>query len=138
MMVAEAKSRDASKGVTYKVVSLIKRKQGITKEEFRERYLGHTKMVEKYVGNFYEEYRINFLDPFTDMEQPGSGDSPPEESPADWDTITEMVFADREQALAGLAIASDPEIAKVIAEDESGFIDQKAVRSYECDVLTVR
>jgi len=74
-----------------KLVFLLKRKPGTTKEQFREHYeTSHVKLAEKYIGHLLTGYHRNYptfatLNP---SEQPAGSDVKPYDF--QYDAVTEM------------------------------------------------
>jgi hypothetical protein len=117
-----------------KLVFLLKRKPGITKEQFREHYeTSHVKLAEKYIGHLLTGYHRNYpifatLNP---SEQPEGSDVKPYDF--QYDAVTEMRVRD-EAAIAEIArIFNDPAIQPILAEDELKFLDRASTVMLVCD-----
>ena len=105
-----------------KVIALLKRKPGMSREEFERRWLvEHTKLSSKLPG--CREYRINLCLP----EQPGSETAEPlYDGTAElwWDSIEQM-----EQCFAG-------ETARIAGEDADSFCELR-IHLYTREYLVV-
>jgi hypothetical protein len=100
------------------VMILLKRKPGLSFEQFREHYeTSHAKLGEKYFGHLFASYRRNYIPQGTRF-----GDGAAIE-PA-YDCVTELVFRDPEGYQELRRIASDPEVRKVLLADEERFLDR--------------
>jgi len=117
-----------------KLVFLLKRKPGITKEQFREHYeSSHVKLAEKYIGHLLTGYHRNYpvfatLNP---SEQPEGSEVKPYDF--QYDAVTEMRVRD-EAAIAEIArIFNDPAIQPILAEDELKFLDRASTVMLVCD-----
>jgi hypothetical protein len=108
----------------YKIVSLVKRKPGLTREQFKNYYeTTHSKLGDKYLPPYCTKYLRRYLEP---VGHPITG------SPEgfDYDCITEMWFPDEATYKAFTASVTAPEIAKVVIEDEEKLVDRAKTRRY--------
>jgi hypothetical protein len=122
----------------YKVIWLLKRKEGITLEQFRAHYENsHSVLGKKYLGHLLLEYRRNY------NAGTMGGDVPTAESggggafgPVDfeYDCIVEWVMPSEEAFEEIMRIFADPEIGQIFYEDEEHFLDRKSVLLFKCDV----
>jgi len=117
-----------------KLVFLLKRKPGTTKEQFREHYeTSHVKLAEKYIGHLLTGYHRNYptfatLNP---SEQPEGSEVKPYDF--QYDAVTEMRVRD-DAAIAEIArIFNDPAIQPILAEDELKFLDRASTVMLVCD-----
>ena len=120
----------------YKVIWLLKRKPGITFEQFRDHYENsHARLGDKYFGHLLSAYRRNYNVRPEDRE--GSA-SPVDQILAakgfDYDCITEWELADEAAFLEIIAALGDKEIGKVFYDDEEHFLDRASVRLVRCDM----
>ncbi|WP_157219442.1 EthD domain-containing protein [Flavisphingomonas formosensis] len=117
-----------------KLIFFLKRKQGITPEQFREHYENsHARFAQKYVGHLLTGYHRNYptfaaLDPSNVPE----GSSP---TPYDigYDAITEMRVKDMAAVEEIGRIFNDPAIQPILKEDERKFLDDSATVMIVCD-----
>lgn len=117
-----------------KLVFLLKRKPGITKEEFRERYeSSHVPLAKKYIGHLLTGYHRNFpnvalLNPSEQL--PGTT---PEPYDFEYDAVVEMRVKDAESVAEISRIFNDPDIRPILVEDELTFLDREATVMLVCD-----
>ena len=111
-----------------KLLFLLKRKKGITKEQFREHYENnHVLYAQKYIGHLLTGYVRNYpafasLNP---SSQPEGQEVPPYD--IGYDCITEMRVKD-DAALQEIArIFNDPKIQPILMKDELKFLDRPSV-----------
>ncbi len=117
-----------------KVIWLLKRKPGMSKEAFREHYENsHVVLAHKYVGHLLEGYHRNY--PIEGWLAPSSKreDGVVEPFDYEYDCITEMRIKDADAAEEMLRIFNDPEIGKIFVDDEHRFLDRKLVVMLTCD-----
>ena len=102
------------------VYVLLKRKQGISFEAFREHYeSSHAKLGEKYFGHLFKSYRRHYIPSgrrFSDGQQIENA----------YDCVTELVFREAGGHDELIRIATQPEVQSVLAEDEARFLDRSA------------
>lgn len=104
-----------------KTIALLKRKNGVSHEEFVEYYeTKHSVLIRKLLPNIID-YRRNFVEHETAFVN---------STPMDFDVVTEIFFADRTAYTEFLATAAKPEIAIAIAEDEENLFDRSATRMF--------
>lgn len=117
-----------------KLVFFLRRKPGITPEEFRNHYENsHVKLAQKYIGHLLVGYHRNYpilayLDPSNIA--PGTE---PEPYDIGYDAITEMRVRDAAAVEEIARIFNDPVIQPILREDEEKFLDQKASVMIVCD-----
>jgi hypothetical protein len=118
----------------YKVLWFLKRKAGITHEEFRDHYENsHSGLARKHLGHLMLEYRRNYR-----TEVWGGGviaDDGKGFGPRDWDydCVAEWVTPDEAAFNAIMALFSDPVIGKIFYEDEEHFLDRDSIMLIKCD-----
>jgi hypothetical protein len=117
-----------------KLLFMLKRKPGISTEQFREHYeTSHVELAHKYIGHLLTGYR-RFYPGFT-TRNPSNQPAGSTPTPFDigYDAITEMEVAD-EAALAEIGrIFNDPEINPILAEDELKFLNRESTVMMVCD-----
>jgi len=105
----------------FKCIALLKCKFGLSREAFIDYYeTRHSALIRRLLPGILE-YRRNFVDREGMFVFDGAG-------PIDFDVVTEMWFADRAAYDRFLAKASEPEIARLIAEDEEKLFDRAVTR----------
>jgi hypothetical protein len=111
---------------TVKLVFMLKRRTGMSREEFLHYYESHhARLGEKYVPNAIRYVR-RFLDPMAGPSS--SGD-------ADYDVLTELWFANQAECDKAMKLLSDPKVRAEIQADEERLFDRAAMRMY---VITER
>jgi hypothetical protein len=106
-----------------KLVALLKRRPGMTLEEFRDYYeTTHSKFAEPLKGGlavrYVRRYFIPIKHPLLDVEA---------EEP-EFDAMMEMWFKDQAQFEAAMKVFSDPVLSKAIKDDESNLFDVSKIR----------
>lgn len=103
----------------FKAVIFIKRKPGMSFEDFVDYYENsHTKMAKR-VPNL-RHYSRRFLKPFASGLHPGAVELP-------YDVVTELGFDDEAEFHKGIAYLNEPETAALIADDEENVFDRKSI-----------
>jgi hypothetical protein len=101
-----------------RVFVLLKRKPGMSFEEFRDRYEnGHALLGEKYFGHLFASYRRNYIPSGMRFSDGATVENA-------YDCLTELVFRDPDGYLELKRIASDPEVHRVLLADEDLFLDR--------------
>lgn len=113
-----------------KIMLLLKRKEGMTPEAFREYYeTSHVVLAYKYLGHLFRDYRRNYAqpigEPVGEEPNPGMADCP-------YDAITEIWLKDADAWQEMQRITADPVIGKIFMEDEENFLDRPALRMFPC------
>jgi uncharacterized protein (TIGR02118 family) len=107
----------------FKVVVLVAKKAGMSREDFIRHYeTVHVPLVLKSVPTLVE-YRRNFIDPADMMAMPGAAET-------DFDGITEMWFHDRAGYEAMGALNADPVKGKALDDDAALFMDAAKTRMF--------
>ena len=106
--------------ITFKTVCLLKRKPGMSLEDFKAYYeTNHKRFGEQYLpkdARFIRRYMHPVPNPMT-------GEAPE----LDYDVIIETWFNSREDWEATMAIYAAPELAAEIAEDEEKLFDRSRI-----------
>ena len=106
-----------------KIIFMLKRKPGITKEQFREHYENsHAKLAQKYIGHLLKDYNRNY--PIFTGLAPSNGEPAPYDT--GYDAITEMVVEDEAAVEEMTRIFNAPDVNPVLVEDELKFLDRPA------------
>ena len=106
-----------------KVVTLLTRKPGMSREAFIEHYeTHHRKIGEKYLSGFATKYQRRYMQSAGFREQ--DGDAPP------FDVLMEIWYPDQKALNGALAVLSTEEAQAEIAADEERLFDRKLIRSY--------
>ena len=106
-----------------KVVTLLTRKPGMSREAFIEHYeTHHRKIGEKYLSGFAMKYQRRYMRSVGFREH--DGDAPP------FDVLMEIWYPDQEALNGALAVLSTEEAQAEIAADEERLFDRELIRSY--------
>lgn len=114
----------------YKVMWLLKRKPGITHEQFRHHYeTSHAELGKKYIGHLMLGYHRHY----DAAKAQGASFSTPLSSVTDYDCISEWVMRDEAAFEEAMRIMAVPETLEVFQEDETHFLDSASTRLLRCD-----
>jgi len=106
-----------------KVVTLLTRKPGMSREGFIEHCETHHRIIgEKYLSGFATKYQRRYMRSAGFREQ--DGDAPP------FDVLMEIWYPDQEALNGALAVLSTEEAQAEIAADEERLFDRELIRSY--------
>ncbi|MFN3231821.1 MAG: EthD domain-containing protein [Alphaproteobacteria bacterium] len=105
----------------FKTVCLLKRRAGMSFEDFQAYYETHHRKIGEKVLPHDVRYMRRYLHP---VPNPVTGESPELE----FDVLTEMWFDTQEAFDAAMAALGEPEIAAEIAEDEEKLFDRSKIR----------
>ena len=113
-----------------KVIGLLKRRPGMSVEEFRKYYEStHRVIGEKYLSGFASRYMRRYLNP-------SAGAAIGDDAQPDYDVILEIWYPDRAAHEAASRRLALPEVAAEIAEDEEQLFDRARNRFFvveECE-----
>jgi hypothetical protein len=104
----------------FKVLAFVKRKPGMSHDEFRSYYETHHAPLIADVAPITGTYRRNFLEQ-ADSVNVGAED-------LDFDVVTEMEFADRAEYERWFAALTAPGALERVQADEANFIDRQKFR----------
>lgn len=103
-----------------RIFVLLKRKPGLSFEEFRAHYEGsHALLGEKYFGHLFKSYRRNYISTGVRFSDHSILENA-------YDCLTELVFLEPGGYQELRRIASDPHIRRTLIEDEERFLDRTA------------
>jgi hypothetical protein len=103
----------------YKLISLVRRKPGITKQEFKDYYENHHKKLgERYLPPYCKKYLRRYLEWIPHPMKPGQTPGP------DIDCLVELWFDSLADYRAFEASVAAPELVKLITADEELFVDR--------------
>ena len=106
-----------------KVVTMLTRKPGMSREEFIEHYeTHHRKIGEKYLSGFAVKYQRRYLQ--------SAGFRGQEGAPVPFDVLMEIWYPDQDTLDAALAVLSTDEAQAEIIADEEHLFDRDLIRSY--------
>jgi ketosteroid isomerase-like protein len=110
----------------FKCIALLKRKDGLSREAFIDYYeTRHAPLIRRLLPGIID-YRRNFIELDGAFLYPAA-------APIDFDVITEIRLADRAAYDRFIARASEPDIARLIAEDEENLFDRDSIRMVVVD-----
>ena len=106
-----------------KVVTLLTRKPGMSREAFIEHYeTHHRKIGEKYLSGFAVKYQRRYLQ--------SAGFRGQEGATLPFDVLMEIWYPDQDTLDAALAVLSTGEAQAEIMADEERLFDRDLIRSY--------
>ncbi len=106
-----------------KTIALLKRKSGLSHEQFVEYYENrHAPFIRSMLPGIVE-YRRNYLDPDGAHVSPGA-------APVDFDVITEIWFADRAAYDEAMAVLARPDNWAALVADEGNLFDRDKTRMF--------
>jgi len=106
-----------------KVVTLLTRKPGMSREAFIEHYeTHHRKIGEKYLSGFAVKYQRRYLQ--------SAGFRGQEGATLPFDVLMEIWYPDQDALDAALAVLSTDEAQAEIMADEERLFDRDLIRSY--------
>ena len=109
-----------------KMIVLLKRKAGLTRDQFIARYEGgHAKLAEKHLTNAVRYVR-RYLEPLPELF---TGDTIEPEH----DVITEVWFENQEQYEIAMKRLAQPEVVAEIVEDEESLFERDKHRVFMVD-----
>lgn len=117
-----------------KIIFFLKRKPGITHEEFRKHYEdSHSRYAQKYIGHLLTGYVRSY--PTFALLDPSNVPEGTEPVPYDigYDAITEMRVKDMADIEEIGRIFNDPAIQPILKEDERKFLDDSQTVMIICD-----
>lgn len=116
------------------MILLLKRKPGMTHEEFREYYeKGHAMMAKKYFGHLFMDYRRHYVQRARGSRDPDARGVLRTTAAESYDAITKIDFKDQADLDEFDRIASLPEVAADLRQDEAKFLDRDAIRVSICE-----
>ena len=119
-----------------KIIYFLKRKPGVTPEQFRAHYeSSHVALAKEHIGHLLQDYVRNY--PTFALLNPSN--IPPGTVPAPYDIgydcITEMYVADQAALEEMTRIFNDPVVNPILVEDELQFLDREKTVMIMVDVV---
>jgi hypothetical protein len=112
-----------------KIVTPLRKKPGLSTQEFRRYYEKHHRLIgEKYLKDYASHYARRYMTALPDRE--GKLLEP------EFDVILEVWYADEASLQACSAKLGEPAVAREILDDEAKLFDCAHIRSYvleECE-----
>jgi EthD domain len=116
----------------FKWIVQIKKKAGMSREEFIDYYENQHEPLIRRVLPRYPIYRRNYLlfdDPMLKIDGRG-GDA----AYAGYDVLTESVFATRQDAEKFMAAFAQPDVFETVKADEANFVEQGHAKMFVVEV----
>ncbi|MDG2004988.1 MAG: EthD domain-containing protein [Novosphingobium sp.] len=114
----------------YRVMWLLKRKAGISHEQFREHYeTSHAELGKRYIGHLMLGYHRNY----DAAKVRDAAFETPMSVVTDYDCVAEWVMHDEAAFDEAMRIMAEPDILKIFLEDETHFLDSASTRLLRCD-----
>lgn len=115
-----------------KLLCLLKRKAGMSAEEFRAYYeANHVPLISRLLP-FFTAYERNYRDAGHDFAPAHVAN---QFTGPDFDVVTEISFASREDYQRMLDALADPAIGEPIRCDEENFLDRDSLALYMVETL---
>ena len=106
--------------MTCTVITLLKRREGMSKDDFIAYYEeNHRRIGEQVLAGYATRYVRRYLFPMDGEDQT-----------SDADVVMEIDFPDRATMERFFAVAGQPDTAAMIAEDEARLFDRSRIRSF--------
>ncbi|WP_159978757.1 MULTISPECIES: EthD domain-containing protein [unclassified Novosphingobium] len=106
--------------MTVTVITLLKRREGMSPQDFRAYYeSNHSKIGEAVLSGYATRYVRRFLMPTDGIDQP-----------FDYDVVMEIDFPDEATRDACFSSLGDPETLAMIVEDEEKLFDRSRIRTF--------
>jgi uncharacterized protein (TIGR02118 family) len=109
-----------------KIMAMLKRKAGLSMEEFIDYYENHHVPLIRRIVPYMQDYRRNYV-------RGGSSGRPKDGTGPDCDVITEAWFASREDFAKFKAEGLNAESREAITQDELKFLDRDFIRLFVVD-----
>jgi hypothetical protein len=118
-----------------KIMWILKRKAGVSPEEFRERYERHSRLGQELAGHLISGYKRNYKIETLGGGTPTTHGKAATFGPIDWeyDCISEVSFATEEDYNQRKKIFADPILGKRFHDDEEDFLDRASVIMFRCE-----
>jgi hypothetical protein len=109
--------------MTITLITLLKRKTGMSKADFMSYYEAHHRRIgERVIAGYGTRYERRYLTPRDGTDQPH-----------DFDVVTEIDFPDQATLDAWSGTLAYPEILSMIVADEEQLFDRSKTRTYTVD-----
>jgi hypothetical protein len=117
-----------------KIIFLLKRKSGMSREEFKNYYENvHSKLAHKYISHLMVSYRRNYPTHAWRVPAAGNEEFATEPFTFGYDCISELTVRDDAAFEEMWRIFRSPEVSKVLDDDERKFLARKDVVRLECE-----
>ena len=114
------------------MILLLKRKPGMTREQFRQHYeTSHVMLAKKHGGHLFHDYRRHYVGDVIAMRGEEVVVNGVEEGA--YDVITKIVFRDQAALDEFWRIYAIPEVFAELRADEQAFLDMPTMRVNICE-----
>ena len=114
------------------MILLLKRKPGMTREQFRRHYeTSHVMLAKKHLGHLFHDYRRHYVGDVIAMRGEEVVVNGVEEGA--YDVITKIVFKDQAALDEFWRIYAIPEVFAELRADEQAFLDMPTMRVNLCE-----
>mgnify|MGYP001494661627 FL=1 len=114
------------------MILLLKRKPGMTREQFRRHYeTSHVMLAKKHLGHLFHDYRRHYVGDVIAMRGEEVVVNGVEEGA--YDVITKIVFRDQAALDEFWRIYAIPEVFAELRADEQAFLDMPTMRVNICE-----
>src|SRR5882757_444769 len=123
--------------MTIRIMVLLKRKHGMSPEEFRQKYEGrHARLAVSLFGHLWSAYRRHYLgsaNSFVHVKGAPTSTSEGDNSSAPFDVITELVFDEAADLDEMNRIVAENQA--LLSEDEEHMFDRPNCLLIRCDTI---
>lgn len=114
------------------MILLLKRKPGMTRQQFRQHYeTSHVMLAKKHLGHLFHDYRRHYVGDVIAMRGEEVVVNGVEEGA--YDVITKIVFKDQAALDEFWRIYAIPEVFAELRADEQAFLDMPTMRVNICE-----
>ena len=130
-MTDRASDTSVSTPPAVRVIALIRRKPGLSREEFVEHYeQHHARLIAAHKHTWLADYSRNYVEPGAQItKMDGAAGSLP-----DCDVVTVASFRTVEDYEAFSQASQDPDFQAAVLADEQTFMDRDSIRFFRADV----
>ncbi len=121
-----------------KLMVFLKRKEGLSPAEFRDRYEnGHSRIGLRMLGHLWKEYRRNYVASANSFARAEGAPLRPEDAEMDspFDVVTEFIFESWADLEEQNRLATLPENKAILSADEETLFDREHCYASVCEVL---
>lgn len=115
----------------HKLMMFMKRKEGITFDQFRAHYENvHIPLVAKWVGPYMQDFRRYYPQNAVNLYagRPDADQAPQDDGGIDYDAVSIYTIRDEAALQEILRISADPEFTRLVTADEANFADRARSR----------
>ncbi|MFC4594545.1 EthD domain-containing protein [Sphingobium tyrosinilyticum] len=123
----------------HKLMMFMKRKEGISFEDFRAHYENvHIPMVARWVGPYMTDFKRYYPKNAVNLYagRPDADQAPLDDGGVDYDAVSIYTIKDEAALQEILRISSDPEFTQLVTKDEANFADRGRSRQTLTEEIT--